>query len=89
MFLITAGMLIVCGILYILFADSSLQPWNFADQGDAIDERELVSLKLDVEQAMLAKEKEAADGGQEAVTAEVTDDRYGEDDYPNSTVLAR
>lgn len=28
MFLITAGVLFLCGTLYLLFADSSLQPWN-------------------------------------------------------------
>uniref|UniRef100_A0A1I8N4L7 Major facilitator superfamily (MFS) profile domain-containing protein n=1 Tax=Musca domestica TaxID=7370 RepID=A0A1I8N4L7_MUSDO len=27
-FLITAGVLFLCGTLYLLFADSSLQPWN-------------------------------------------------------------
>ncbi|XP_021707463.1 sialin [Aedes aegypti] len=88
-FLITAGMLIVCGILYTLFADATLQPWNTGANEDAQDARELVSLKLDVEQAMLEKEREAAEFVQEAVTAELTDDGDNNSKDPIGAVLAR
>ena len=88
-FLITAGMLIVGGILYTLFADATLQPWNTGGTEDAQDARELVSLKLDVEQAMLEKEREATEMAQEAVTAELAD--YGDcrNEDPIGAELAR
>lgn len=82
-------MLIVCGILYTLFADATLQPWNTGANEDAQDARELVSLKLDVEQAMLEKEREAAEFVQEAVTAELTDDGDNNSKDPIGAVLAR
>ncbi|XP_061401810.1 sialin-like, partial [Musca vetustissima] len=37
-FLITAGVLIACGTLYLLFADSSLQPWNAGYSSSAVHE---------------------------------------------------
>ncbi|KAL9702381.1 hypothetical protein quinque_005899 [Culex quinquefasciatus] len=90
-FLITAGMLIVGGILYMLFADSTQQPWNSAIE-EALDARELVSLKLNVEDAMREKEREAGGGeaGGEPVTAEIVDEQNtsGEDD-PAKAVLVR
>ncbi|XP_058829359.1 sialin [Topomyia yanbarensis] len=70
-FLICAGMLIVCGILYILFADSTLQSWNSLDQTDAIDIREMESLKLNIEDATPSKKLEATVETQEPLTAEV------------------
>ncbi|XP_053685969.1 sialin [Sabethes cyaneus] len=51
-FLISAGMLIVGGILYILLADSTLQAWNSVETADAQDARELVSLKLSPDEAV-------------------------------------
>ncbi|KAL1394645.1 hypothetical protein pipiens_011801 [Culex pipiens pipiens] len=90
-FLITAGMLIVGGILYMLFADSTQQPWNSATE-EALDARELVGLKLNVEDAMREKEREAGGGeaGGEPVTAEIVDEQNtsGEDD-PAKAVLVR
>lgn len=79
-------MLIVGGILYMLFADSTQQPWNSATE-EALDARELVGLKLNVEDAMREKEREA---GGEPVTAEIVDEQNtsGEDD-PAKAVLVR
>lgn len=75
----------------MLFADSTQQPWNSATE-EALDARELVSLKLNVEDAMREKEREAGGGeaGGEPVTAEIVDEQNtsGEDD-PAKAVLVR
>ncbi|XP_052873065.1 sialin-like [Anopheles cruzii] len=45
-FLLSAGMLIVCGLIYMVFADSTTQPWNTSEAlPGAGDQDELQSLK--------------------------------------------
>ncbi|XP_058117294.1 sialin [Anopheles ziemanni] len=44
-FLISSAMLIVCGLLYMVFADSTLQPWNSYDDTADADFDELEGLK--------------------------------------------
>lgn len=45
MFLISAGMLLFSGIIYVLFADSRLQSWNNSNYNQNATETELESLK--------------------------------------------
>ncbi|XP_055629217.1 sialin [Toxorhynchites rutilus septentrionalis] len=59
-FLIAASMLIVSGILYTLFADSTLQAWNSMEDTDALDGKELVNLKVDVEDTVQNTEKKVS-----------------------------
>lgn len=59
-FLIAAAMLIVSGILYMLFADSTLQSWNSMEDTDALDGKELVNLKVDVEHSVQNSEKKVS-----------------------------
>lgn len=50
-FLISAGMLIVSGILYVLFSDSTEQHWNkFKDEGDGDDEFKVEYSKVPLEE---------------------------------------
>uniref|UniRef100_A0AAG5DIP9 Major facilitator superfamily (MFS) profile domain-containing protein n=1 Tax=Anopheles atroparvus TaxID=41427 RepID=A0AAG5DIP9_ANOAO len=44
-FLIASGMLIVCGLLYMTFADSSQQPWNSYDNSGSTNGEELERFK--------------------------------------------
>ncbi|XP_067628286.1 sialin [Eurosta solidaginis] len=59
-FLLCAGMLLVCGVLYVLFSDSTLQDWNSPKHAAVIDPKELESLnaKLDNEKN-IRNEKES------------------------------
>ncbi|XP_058459234.1 sialin [Malaya genurostris] len=71
-FLISASMLIAGGIMYILFADSTLQSWNSSDHLDVMNGRELETLKANFDDAV-PKDMEAAAETQKSTTAEVTE----------------
>uniref|UniRef100_A0A1B6KSQ5 Major facilitator superfamily (MFS) profile domain-containing protein n=1 Tax=Graphocephala atropunctata TaxID=36148 RepID=A0A1B6KSQ5_9HEMI len=47
-FLITSGMLIVSGLIYLLFADSELQPWNNGVVEGSREEHESLSTKREM-----------------------------------------
>lgn len=47
-FIITAAQLIVCGVLYTLFAQSELQPWN-SPEGEAGAARTATAADRDLE----------------------------------------
>lgn len=54
MFLISSGMLLVCGTLYVLFAESNLQPWNDSDK-DKQNEKELEFLNAKNKDSIVKK----------------------------------
>ncbi|KAM7355555.1 sialin-like [Cochliomyia hominivorax] len=54
-FLICAAVLIVCGILYVVFADSSLQTWNDYAQYNAVKDIQMVERNCDFKGNVLAK----------------------------------
>ncbi|XP_050080465.1 sialin [Anopheles maculipalpis] len=61
-FLITSGTLIICGLLYMAFADSTQQPWNSCDglssTSGSIQEDELKGLKTSDREAYINESKE-------------------------------
>ncbi|XP_055594680.1 sialin [Uranotaenia lowii] len=60
-FLLTAGMLLVCGTLYIFFADSTLQPWDSEEKNGEAKVHELIGLKVDIDKLEKEEEKEGSD----------------------------
>uniref|UniRef100_A0A1S4H6N8 Major facilitator superfamily (MFS) profile domain-containing protein n=1 Tax=Anopheles gambiae TaxID=7165 RepID=A0A1S4H6N8_ANOGA len=60
-FLITSGTLIICGLLYMAFADSTLQPWNSCEDLSSVHDDELKGLKISPLNATFPEKQEADD----------------------------
>lgn len=60
-FLITSGTLIICGLLYMAFADSTLQPWNSCEDLSSVHDDELKGLKISPPNATFPEKQEADD----------------------------
>lgn len=58
MFFISAGMLIGTGILFVLFSDSTEQPWNtFKDEDNGDKELNIQYSKVPLEEEVRSNEK--------------------------------
>lgn len=59
-YLITAGMLLSCGFIYVFFSTSNLQPWNTPEVNQDENELEHLTCKNDNKDTKLAKSEKNA-----------------------------